>query len=95
MFARLDPDGNRAFGGLGHNLTIEYISSWFSEEGMREYYRIERLKFVYEYIYGVSNLVVQNHTYNSTCFTYSPSTDGTLTAPLVLVKNLGCDPVSV
>lgn len=94
-FATLDPDGNRAFGGPGHNLTVEYIYDWFLQEGMKGYYEIERLTFEYEYSYGVSDVLILGQTRDSLYFTYSPPTNGTLTAPLVLVDNLGCDPVSL
>lgn len=94
LFAKLDPDGNRAFGGLGHNLTVEYINNWFSQEGMLEYYGVNQVTFPAEYFEGTSILVIQGKTYQSSLFYYSPSTNGTLTAPLALVQNLGCNPVS-
>ena len=94
-FARLDPDGNRAFGGLGHNLTVEYIHKWFSEEVVTGYYGVKNHTFDYAYSAGISHLVVQGQTQDSSYFTYAPPTDGALIAPLVLVENLGCHLVSV
>ncbi|KAF8416440.1 hypothetical protein EV426DRAFT_421870 [Tirmania nivea] len=90
-FSREDPDGNRAFGGVGHNLTVEYLYNTFKTGDMADYYTVEKQKFIHEYAYGTSKITVEGQTYQSSYFTYSPATDGDLTLPLGLAANLGCN----
>jgi len=92
-FSQKDPDGNRAFGGVGHNLTIDYLYNSFATGEMADYYTVEKQMFVHEYSYGTSKVVVEGQTLESAYFTYSPPTDGELKLPLGLVANLGCNPV--
>ena len=93
-FSREDPDGNRAFGGKGHNLTVDYLYDTFAKGPLATYYTVEKQEFVHEYSYGTSNVVVEGDVMESAYFTYSPSTGGNVTLPLGATENLGCSPVS-
>ena len=90
-FSQEDPDGNRGFGGVGHNLTVDYLYKAFCD--MSDYYTVEKQMFIYEYAYGTSKVIIEGQTHESSYFTYSPSTDGDLKLPLGLTSNLGCNPV--
>lgn len=94
-FAQQDPDHNRAFGGLGHNLTVDYLYNAFKTKEMAPYYTVEKQAFVHEYSYGTSKVVVEGETIESSYFTYAPSTKGNITLPLGAAANLGCTPVSI
>ena len=90
-FSKKDPDGNRGFGGVGHNLTVDYLYNTFRK--MADYYTVEKQMFIHEYSYGTSKVTIEGQAHESSYFTYSPSTDGDLKLPLGLTANLGCTPV--
>ncbi|RPB21343.1 Zn-dependent exopeptidase [Terfezia boudieri ATCC MYA-4762] len=91
-FSQTDPDGNRGFGGVGHNLTANYLYNTFSTGDMADYYTVEKQMFIHEYAYGTTKVIIEGQTHESSYFTYSPSTDGELKLPLGLAANLGCTP---
>ena len=92
-FSDASPEHNRAFGGIGHKLTVDYIYDNFMK--MNEYYTVEKQEFSYEYSYGVSNFTAEGEFFESSYFTYSPSTNGPLTLELVNTDNLGCNQVRI
>ncbi|KAF8416544.1 hypothetical protein BGX38DRAFT_760537, partial [Terfezia claveryi] len=91
-FSQTDPDGNRGFGGVGHNLTVDYLYNTFSTGDMADYYTVEKQMFIYKYAYGTSKVIIEGQTHESLYLTYSPSTNGELKLPLGLAANLGCTP---
>ena len=93
-FSKKDPDGNRAFGGVGHKLTVDYLYNAFSKGDMAKYYTVQKQEFVHEYAYGTSKVVIEGDTHESSYFTYSPSTGDDLNLPLGAAANVGCEAVS-
>jgi len=88
QIADTDPQGNRAFGGVGHKGTVEYIKRWFAQ--WPDYYTVETQDFNATYSAGSSSLSAEGRAVDSIWFTYSPS--GTINAALAPVANLGCEP---
>ena len=86
---------NRAFGGPGHRLTVDYIKAQLDATG---FYRTTLQKFVHLYSTGESNFAAGHagkelQIYPSSWFTYGPP--GNVTRPIVNVAGLGCKPVRV
>lgn len=84
---------NRAFGGPGHRLTVDYIKAQLDATG---FYRTTLQKFVHLYSTGESNFAAGRagqklQIYPSSWFTYGPP--GNVTQPIVNVADLGCKPV--
>ena len=92
-FSQKAPDHNRAFGGVGHNLTVDYLYNTFKTGHMADYYTVKKQKFIHEYAYGTSKVGVSGRAYDSLYFTYSPSTHGDLQLHLGVAANVGCVPV--
>jgi hypothetical protein len=82
-------NGTRAFGTVGHNLTVDYIKTKLDKTG---YYNVELQHFVTLYSEGTSNFSALGTNYSTAWFTYGPA--GDVTAPVVPVDDLGCEPVS-
>jgi hypothetical protein len=82
-------NGTRAFGTVGHNLTVDYIKTKLDKTG---YYNVELQHFVTLYSEGTSNFSALGTNYSTAWFTYGPA--GNVTAPVVPVDDLGCEPVS-
>jgi hypothetical protein len=91
-FAYATPQRNRLIGTKGHNDTIQYLYDTLSS--LNGYYKVELQPF--------TTLVQTNGTFNFSAngveqsvgaMEFSPS--GNITAPLVVVANRGCDPVSL
>ena len=78
--------GNRAFGGAGHNATVDYLYNTLAETG---YFDVARHEFVELFSSGKARLSAGNATFAPGIMTYTPS--GTVKKPLVRVANLGCD----
>ena len=83
---------NRAFGGPGHRLTLEYIRKQLNPA----YYRTVVQEFVHLYSTGASDFAAgrkgqKQQIYPSSWFTYGPS--GNVTAPIVKVAGVGCKAV--
>lgn len=93
-FAKSTPEYNRAFGGKGHNMTVDYIKKWFGQ--WPEYYKVETQSFVHPYTDGFASLSVDGVPFPGPdepgYFTYGVA--GTVTAEIVVVNNLGCELVS-
>ncbi|KAI5779935.1 hypothetical protein DFH27DRAFT_585122 [Peziza echinospora] len=87
-FANADPDGNRAFGGVGHKLTVDYLYDTFASAPLNKYYTVQKQEFVHEYAYGTSEVVAEGKAMESVYFTYSPAAN--LTAEAAAVGALGC-----
>ncbi|KAH7356029.1 hypothetical protein BKA66DRAFT_474367 [Pyrenochaeta sp. MPI-SDFR-AT-0127] len=89
-FAYSYPARNRIMGGAAHNDTVKWLKK---ELESTAYYDVTLQPF--------SNYIMQNGTINkftingqainSTIFEYSASTNGLVNAPLVVVKNFGCE----
>lgn len=84
-FADADPDGNRAFGGQGHNATVQYLFDTLNATG---YYNVELQEFVELFSAATGSLTIDDEEQEIGFFTYTPS--GNASAPLVAVANVGC-----
>lgn len=89
-FGHADPQKNRGFGGVGHNLTVDYL---FDTLSALDYYDVWLQSFDLLYAAGDSKIVIEGTTYTSLYFTYAPSSDGPITAELVPVSSSGCEAV--
>ncbi|PPQ85298.1 hypothetical protein CVT25_010071 [Psilocybe cyanescens] len=83
-FSKLS-NGTRVFGSEGHNATVKYIKSQLDKTG---YYDTEFQTFPYLFSQGTATFSANGTAYDSAWFTYGPA--GDVTAPLVVVDNLGC-----
>ncbi|KAF8464894.1 hypothetical protein BDZ91DRAFT_697546 [Kalaharituber pfeilii] len=90
-FSQQDPDNTRAFGSLGHDLTVDYLYNMFNSGELKDYYTVEKQEFVHEFSYGTTKVAAEGEGYESSYFTYSPPTKGDLKAELGAVANLGCE----
>ncbi|KAF2188792.1 Zn-dependent exopeptidase, partial [Zopfia rhizophila CBS 207.26] len=77
--------GNRAFGGKGHNATVDWLYDTLT--GL-DYYDVTKQEFVELFSGGKATLSANGVDYKPGLMTYTPS--GTVSAPLVVVSNLGC-----
>lgn len=84
-----DNGGTRAFGSKGHNATVNYIKKLLDDT---KYYDTELQTFPYLFSEGTSKFSANGTDYATSWFTYGPA--GDVTAPIVVVNNLGCDLVS-
>lgn len=87
-FAHADPQNNRGFGGVGHNLTVDYL---FDTLSAIDYYDVWLQKFELLYAAGDAKVQSEGATFTSLYFTYAPNSNGPITAELVPVANLGCE----
>lgn len=78
--------GTRVFGSAGHNATVDYL---YDTLAALDCYDVTKQAFVELYFEGTASLAAGGVEYEPTTFTYSPS--GAVTAPVVLVSNLGCN----
>jgi Zn-dependent M28 family amino/carboxypeptidase len=78
--------GNRAFGGGGHNATVDYLYNTLKS---LKYYDVVKQPFTEIYSEGTGSLTVDGQTIAAQTLTYTPA--GEATRPLVAVANLGCD----
>ncbi|TDZ19770.1 putative leucine aminopeptidase 2 [Colletotrichum orbiculare MAFF 240422] len=80
-------EGNRAFGGGGHNATVD----WLVEELEKlDYYDVYKQPFTETFSGSKLSLSVDGSAVDALPMTYTPG--GTVSgAPLVAVANLGCD----
>jgi Zn-dependent M28 family amino/carboxypeptidase len=78
--------GNRAFGGGGHNATVDYIYNTLTA---LDYYNVVKQPFPEIYSEGKGSLSVDGAEVPADTLTYTPG--GEATKPLVAVANLGCD----
>ncbi|KAF2994741.1 Leucyl aminopeptidase yscIV [Neopestalotiopsis sp. 37M] len=78
--------GTRVFGSAGHNQTVDYL---FDTLNALDYYDVFKQPFVELFFEGNATLAADGVDYSPGVMSYSPS--GTVSAPLVLVSNLGCD----
>ncbi|KAF2750143.1 aminopeptidase-like protein Y [Sporormia fimetaria CBS 119925] len=79
--------GNRAFGGAGHNATTEWLYQELKKTG---YYNVYKQPFVELFTAATVESSANGEAFMGEYMTYGPS--GDVTAPLVLVNNLGCNP---
>ncbi|KAF8246415.1 Zn-dependent exopeptidase [Wilcoxina mikolae CBS 423.85] len=86
-FASLSPEKSRAFGTVGHNLTLAYIKEKLDSTG---YYDTQLQTFEHLFSQGKAEFSVKGgKTYNTGWFTYGPS--GNVTEKVVNVEALGCE----
>ncbi|KAJ4352337.1 Leucyl aminopeptidase yscIV [Didymosphaeria variabile] len=78
--------GNRAFGGGGHNATVNWLYSELKKTG---YYNVVKQPFVELFTAATIDFSAGGTEYDAFYMTYGPS--GNVTAPLVQVANIGCD----
>jgi hypothetical protein len=91
-FAYSTPEKNRLMGSKGHNDTVKYLKKTL--ESLDGYYKVELQPFSSPVqINGTFALTVDGTTTESGAMEYSPS--GNVSAPLVVVSNLGCEAVSI
>ena len=81
------PQRNRVFGSPGSDNTIELITGYL--DTVPDYFSYYLDEFVALYSQADGNLTINGVEYESSVFDYSPS--GDVSAPLVLVDNLGCE----
>ena len=78
--------GNRAFGGAGHNATVDYLVETLEATG---YYDVYKHEFVELFSSGTSSLSIgKDKVESAQAMTYTPS--GKIKKPVVQVANLGC-----
>lgn len=77
--------GNRAFGGGGHNATVDYIYNTLKE---LDYYDVYKQPFIELFTAATIEFSAGGEEFKAEYMTYGPS--GTASAPLVKVNNLGC-----
>lgn len=87
-FSKLS-NGTRAFGSLGHNATLSYIKGLLDKTN---FYDTVYQTFPYLYSDGNATFSANGTSYSASWFTYGPA--GDVTAPLVIVNDLGCEAVS-
>ena len=87
-FSKLS-NGTRAFGSLGHNATLSYIKGLLDETN---FYDTVYQTFPYLYSEGNATFSANGTSYSASWFTYGPA--GDVTAPLIIVNDLGCEAVS-
>lgn len=78
--------GNRAFGGGGHNATVDWLYDTLEATG---YYDVVKQPFTEIFSSGTATLSVDGEEVEAGIMTYTPG--GTVNGPLVAVANLGCD----
>ncbi|ORY10576.1 hypothetical protein BCR34DRAFT_485485 [Clohesyomyces aquaticus] len=87
-FAYAYPERNRLMGSKGHNDTVDYLVKEL--EALDGYYTVEKQKFSsLVQVNGTASLMIDGTTYVPGIMEYSPS--GNISAPLVVVNNLGCE----
>ncbi|KAK8016950.1 hypothetical protein PG993_015139 [Apiospora rasikravindrae] len=86
--------GNRAFGGGGHNATVDWLYDTLAATG---YFDVVKQPFVELFSAGSATLSSSSSSsgekvYTPKPLTYTPGTDGqTLSRPVVAVAELGCE----
>ena len=83
------PERNRVFGSPGHENTLKFIEDYLEDED--DYWTYSRQPFTELYSQGSGTFSAGGTSYPLGVFTYSSSTSGTVTAPIVAVANVGCD----
>lgn len=78
--------GNRAFGGGGHNATVDFLYDTLTS---LKYYDVVKQPFKEIFSSGNGSLTVDGQAIEVQIMTYTPA--GEATKPLVKVTNLGCD----
>lgn len=78
--------GNRAFGGPGHQATVDWLYDTLVKTG---YYNVYKDKFVELFSNADVQADADGEAFQARFMTYSPS--GNITADLVAVANIGCD----
>ncbi|KAJ3510676.1 hypothetical protein NLJ89_g4538 [Agrocybe chaxingu] len=84
-FSKLS-NGTRVFGSAGHTATTNYIKRVLDATG---YYDTELQTFPYLFSTGTASLAANGTTFTTGYLSYAPS--GDVTAPLVVVNDLGCN----
>lgn len=79
--------GTRAFGGGGHNATVDYLYNELKKTG---YYNVYKQPFVELFTAATVQSSANGENFTGEYMTYGPS--GKAKAPFVLVNNIGCDP---
>ncbi|KAG6853597.1 hypothetical protein C0991_002920 [Blastosporella zonata] len=79
----------RAFGTKGYNASADYVAKLAEDHG----YRVERQTLVYPATTFISNSLKINgvNVSQADITTFQHSASASLTAPLILIPNLGCD----
>ncbi|KAF2263299.1 Zn-dependent exopeptidase [Lojkania enalia] len=77
--------GNRAFGGGGHNATVDYLVKTLEE---LDYYDVSTQQFVELFSAATVDFTAAGTEYSAGYMTYSPS--GQASGSLIQVNNLGC-----
>ncbi|KAF2010235.1 Zn-dependent exopeptidase [Aaosphaeria arxii CBS 175.79] len=78
--------GNRAFGGAGHNATVDWLYKELKKTG---YYNVEKQPFVELFSAATVGFTAAGESYAAAYMTYGPSGSVEQT-PLVKVANIGC-----
>lgn len=79
--------GNRAFGGGGHNATVDWLYKELKKTG---YYNVYKQPFVELFTAATVVTSANGEAFEGEYMTYGPS--GEVEAPFVLVNNIGCNP---
>ncbi|KAF2866386.1 hypothetical protein BDV95DRAFT_631839 [Massariosphaeria phaeospora] len=79
--------GNRAFGGGGHNATVDWLAEELEKTG---YYDVVKQPFVELFSAATVDFSAGGADYKVEYMTYGPSSPGTVTAPLIAANNIGC-----
>jgi hypothetical protein len=92
-FAYATPGRNRLMGTKGHNDTVNWLYNELTALG--DYYNVTLQPWEGRVqINGSASFVANGVNQPALVGGYSPSTTGTITAPVINVANLGCNPVS-
>lgn len=78
--------GNRVFGSGGHNATVDWLVETLEATG---YYDVEKQPFTELYAEADGTFSAGGEVIETETFSYTPG--GEVTAPIVLVNNLGCE----
>ena len=81
-------NGTRAFGSKGHQATLQYVAELLEATG---YYDTKFEEFTYSYSEAKAQFFADGKEYLTRGLGYSPS--GDVTGSVVVVNELGCNPV--
>lgn len=83
------PQRNRVLSSPGHENTLNLIEGYLDTAS--DYYTYARQEFTALYSQASGSVSAGGTEYPTTIYQYSPSTNGSVTAPIIGVSNLGCN----
>lgn len=80
-----EADGNRVFGGKGHNATVDWLYESLTK---LDYYDVTKQPFTELYAAGTADITVDGEPLEAAIMTYTPAGSGS--GSLILASNVGC-----